>query len=97
MDENTVLDEIPAEETPRTEKKSPKGRHSKPKRNKKKNGGKKGLTIALCIILALTAIAAVFVFVVYGGVELPIVAGGVGVYEKRRGGELCRRRERQRD
>lgn len=67
MDENTVLDEIPAEETPRTEKKSQKGRHSKPKRNKKKNGGKKGLTIALCMILALTAIAAVFVFVVYGG------------------------------
>ena len=67
MDENTVLDEIPAEEMPRTEKKSRKGRHSKPQKNKKKNGGKKGLIIALCVILALAAIAAVFVFVVYGG------------------------------
>ena len=67
MDENTVLDEIPAEEMPRTEKKSRKGRHSKSQKNKKKSGGKKGLIIALCVILALAAIAAVFVFVVYGG------------------------------
>ena len=67
MDENTVLDEIPAEEIPQTENKGRKCRHSKPQRNKKKSGGKKGLVIALCVILALAAIAAVFVFVVYGG------------------------------
>ena len=67
MDETTVLDEIPAEEITRTEKKGRSGKHSKPKKNGKKGGGKRGLVIALCIILALAVIAAVFVFVVYGG------------------------------
>ena len=42
MDENTVLDETPAEEIPQTEKKGRKGRHSKPQKNKKKGGGKNG-------------------------------------------------------
>ena len=67
MDETTVLDETPAEELPQTEKKGRKGRHSKPQKNKKKGGGKKGLVIALCVILALLVLAALFVFVVYGG------------------------------
>ena len=80
MDENTVLDETPAEEIPQTEKKGRKGIHSKPQKNKKKGGGKKGLVIALCVILALLVLAALFVFVVYGGRHMYLkteLGGGV--------------------
>ncbi len=71
MDETTVLDEIQAEKTAQTEKKGRSGKHSKPSRSgKRKSGGKKGLKIALGIILVLAALAAVFVFVVYGGRHL---------------------------
>lgn len=70
MDETNVLDEMPAEEITQTEKKSRGGKHSKPEKRGRKNGGKKskkGLVIALCVIAALAIIAALFVFVVYGG------------------------------
>ncbi len=71
MDETSVLDEIPAEKTANAVKKGRSGRHSKPPRGgKKRSGGKKGLKIALGIILVLAALAAVFVFVVYGGRHL---------------------------
>ena len=57
MDETNVLDEMPAEEITQTEKNGRRG-------GKK---SKKGLVIALCVIAALAIIAALFVFVVYGG------------------------------
>ena len=69
MDETNVLDEMPAEEITQTEKKSRGGKHSKPGKNGRRGGkkSKKGLVIALCIIAVLVVIAALFVFVVYGG------------------------------
>ena len=68
MDENTVLDDMPAGKSARAEKNGRRGSNRRP--GGRKSGGKKGLKIALGIILALAVLAAVFVFVVYGGRHL---------------------------
>lgn len=77
MEENTVLNETTVEEAPQTEQKTRKGRHSAPKRGGRKNDDKKGgkgLAIALCIVLAIAVLAALVVFVVYGGRHLYLKA-----------------------
>lgn len=69
----TASTDEPIEEKPESGKRKTTGKKGKKHNNKKqknhdkKKGGKKGLVITLCVIAVIAIIAALFVFVVYGG------------------------------
>ena len=63
MEETVIVEENKEE----TKKRSGSGRHRKPEKPKK---SRKGLIIALAVVLALAIIAALVVFVLYGGMHM---------------------------